>query len=74
MVTSPASESTAEISSAASEKATSAKHWPQSRRVYQLEGALVLLIIVGVLSAAGTDGGVVLVDIATVLISCTSPV
>ena len=59
----------------ASEVAASPVHGPEGlRRVHQLERVLVLLMVVGVLGAAGPDGRVVFVDVPTVLIGRPGPV
>ena len=42
--------------------------------VHQLEGVLVLLVVVGVLGAAGAELGVVLVHVAAVLVCVPCPV
>ena len=59
----------------AAEVAAAPVHRPEGlRRVHQLERALVLLMVVGVLGTAGSDGRVVFVDVAPVLVSGPCPV
>ena len=59
----------------ASEVASSPVHGPEGpRSVHQLERVLVLLMVVGVLGAAGADGRVVFVDVPAVLVGRPCPV